>query len=123
MSFVSSVHCMDGRIQEPMIRYMKGRYGAEYVDSITEPGPCKILAERSDEQLVGSILSRLEISVTHHGSQVIALSGHYDCAGNPVDRITQTDQVHKGIAYLRERFPNTELIGLWVNDRWEVEEI
>ena len=39
MSFATSIHCMDGRIQEPIIQYIKTKYDVQYVDVITEPGP------------------------------------------------------------------------------------
>ena len=39
MRFCTVINCMDGRVQLPVIRHMKERFNAEYVDSITEPGP------------------------------------------------------------------------------------
>jgi len=48
INFCTLVHCMDGRIQEPIIKYLKENYGATYVGTITEAGSCKILADNSD---------------------------------------------------------------------------
>jgi hypothetical protein len=83
MTFCTSIHCMDGRIQGPIIRQVKKEYSIDYVDTVTEPGPCKILAENRDKLRVESILNRVNISVHKHGSKLILISGHYDCAGNP----------------------------------------
>jgi len=38
-------------------------YGAEFVDTITEPGPVKILAENKDTNYLESIKRRLDISI------------------------------------------------------------
>jgi carbonic anhydrase len=102
---------------------MRERFGVEYVDSITEPGPNKILAENSPPDLVLSILRRVEISVRKHGSKIIAVTGHHDCAGNPASEDEQINQIKKSVLLLKEKFPETEVHGLWINENWEVEEM
>ncbi|MBC7345036.1 MAG: hypothetical protein H5U03_06435, partial [Clostridia bacterium] len=87
--FAATINCMDGRTQLPVINYVKDKYGVDYVDVITEPGPNKLLAERGDEALLASIRRRLEISVLKHGSRHVVIVGHHDCAGNPVEKETQ----------------------------------
>src|SRR5664279_55162 len=81
--FVTAINCMDGRVQEPVIAWMKNEYTAQFVDLITEAGPNRVLSANSDQGAIGSIKSRIEISVKNHGSNVIAIVGHYECAGNP----------------------------------------
>jgi protoporphyrinogen oxidase len=111
---------MDGRIQESTIRYLKENYEVDYVDVITEPGPCKILAEQSEKILVDSILKRIDISLIKHNSELIIVSGHHDCAGNPVDKDKHIDQVKESIKYLKNRYPGLKIIGIWIDDRWKV---
>ncbi|MGC8790723.1 MAG: carbonic anhydrase [Desulfurella sp.] len=123
MEFVSVVNCMDGRVQEPVINWMKKKYNAEYVDMITEPGPIKILSDNSDKFLVDSIKSRLVVSVEKHGSKVIAVVGHHDCAGNPSDKQTQINQIKNSINLIKTWFNDVEIIGLWVNEKWQVEKV
>ena len=120
MTFCTSIHCMDGRIQEPIVKYLKGTYGVDYVDAITEAGPCKILAENEDTVSVGSIMARANISVHKHGSRLIAVSGHYDCAGNPCDDDTQKQQIKKSVELLKSNFPEVEVVGLWIDSEWKV---
>ena len=123
MKFCTSVHCMDGRIQEPTIKFLKKKYNALFVDTITEPGPCKILAEQTNVSLLNSLKTRIDISVHKHGSELIAISGHHDCAGNPVSEEIQKKEVRASIEYLKKQYPEVEFVGLWINENWTVEKI
>lgn len=96
---------MDGRIQEPIINFLKTRYRVDYVDAITEPGPNKILADREDHSTLRSIRARVSLSVDKHGSRLIVISGHHDCAGNPFDESRQREQIKQSITYLKASFP------------------
>ena len=120
MTFCTSIHCMDGRIQEPIIRYLKNHYAMTYVDTITDPGPCKILAENKDKRSVNSIMEMVKISTNKHSSKLIAVSGHYDCAGNPVDEEIQKKQIRESVKYLKNIYPGIEIIGLWIDSEWKI---
>ena len=123
MSFVTVINCMDGRTQEPVNTYLKKKYNVKFVDVITEAGPNGILATRENEQLVSSILSRVDISVNKHNSTNIAIVGHYNCAGNPVPKEQNNKQTLEAVEYIRKKYPSLEVIGLWVGDDWKVIEI
>ena len=123
MKFCTAINCMDGRVQRPVIEYLQNRFSAECVDTITEPGPDRILAEQSDSNQVESIFTRLEISVARHQSSGVAVVGHYDCAGNPVPKDEQVPHIESAVKLVRERYPNVEVIGLWVDENWRVHEI
>ena len=123
MTFATSIHCMDGRIQEPIIKYLKENYNVTYVDTITEAGPCKIFAEKKDKILVNSIIKRSEISIKKHGSKLIAVSGHYDCAGNPCNEEIQKNQVKDSIAHLKSKYSDIKIIGLWVDKKWKINNV
>lgn len=123
MSFCTAINCMDGRTQLPVNEFMRRRFGVDYVDTITEPGPIRILAEGEDAHLLASILQRINISVEKHGSRALCVIGHHDCAGNPVDQETQLEQIRQSVALLQERYPGVEVIGLWVDDQWVVEDV
>lgn len=123
MSFCTAVNCMDGRTQVPVFEYLKGRFGVEYVDMITEPGPNRILAEQDNYRQVDSILQRIEISVRAHGSVGIAVVGHHDCKGNPADDQQQLEHIRAAIEYLGHRYGELPILGLWVDEHWQVSEI
>ncbi len=119
-TFATAVNCMDGRTQIPVIEYMKKTYGVDYVDAVTEPGPIKILAEKRDEKLLESIKRRVSISVEKHGSKVLAIVGHYDCAGNPVEKNVQLEQLEKAVKTVQDWGYGIETIKIWVDENWQV---
>ena len=123
MAFCTVVNCMDGRVQLPVIRYMQERFEARYVDTITEPGPNFLLGEQRDFSLLHSIENRLRISVEKHQSGVIAIVGHHDCAGNPSPKELQLKQITKAKDWLKQKFPEVGVIGLWVDEQWRVSEV
>ncbi|TSA53000.1 MAG: hypothetical protein D4R45_06290 [Planctomycetaceae bacterium] len=123
MSFCTVINCMDGRVQLPVIKYLQERFNVDYVDSITEPGPNLILAQQTNINIVESIFNRIKISVDHHGSVGIAVAGHYGCAGNPATKEQQTVHTIDAIRCIKSRYSDIEIIGLWVNENWEVSEL
>ena len=123
MEFCTAINCMDGRVQIPVIAYLKERFKVDYVDVVSEPGPNKILADGTNQQLLESIWARVEISLTKHDSRGIAVIGHHDCAGNPVDESDQQDHTAAAVRRIRNRFGSVPVIGLWVDHNWEVSEI
>lgn len=123
MSFCTAINCMDGRVQLPVINYLRQRFNAEHVDSITEPGPNLILGKQTDKALVQSILARVNISVEKHSSVGIAIAGHYDCAGNPATEEEQLQHLIAAVKFLRVQYREIPIIGLWVDENWKVNEI
>jgi len=120
--FGTAINCMDGRVQEPILMWFKIRNGIDFTDTITEAGPVKALAE-GDGPTVESIKNRLSISVNKHHSQLIAVVGHHDCAGNPVSKEIQLGQIEKAVEKVRSWWPGIRVVGLWVNEMWTVDEI
>ncbi len=123
MTFCTAINCMDGRVQLPVIEFLKKRFDADFVDAVTEPGPNRALADRSDAHQIDSIRQRVDISVNKHGSRGIAIVGHHDCAGNLADDETQLDHLSAALAFLKAQYPQAEVIALWVDETWTVQEI
>ena len=123
MSFGTAINCMDGRVQLPVITFLKERFGVDYIDVVSEPGPNRILAERTESALIDSILHRVDISVEKHGSKSIAIVGHYDCTGNPTGKSEQLSHLQAAIDFLGNHYSGIDIIGLWVDDQWQVTEI
>ncbi len=123
MSFITAVNCMDGRVQEPVIAYLKEKFSRKYVDMITEPSPVKILAEAPNGTQAESILNRLDISVNVHKSNIIAVIGHPDCAGNPTDDDRHKRQVISARDFIKEKYPDAKVIGLWLGGKFTSDDI
>ncbi|MEK7080364.1 MAG: carbonic anhydrase [Patescibacteria group bacterium] len=122
--FACAINCMDGRVQDAVKNYMKENYGADYVDMVTEPGPNKILASPElAEGLVENIKKRVEISVHHHGSKVVAIVGHFGCAGNPTEKNVQIEQLKKCKEKVEAFGFPAEIVLLWVEGDWKTVEL
>lgn len=118
--FATAINCMDGRVQGPVNQYIREKYAVDYVDVITEAGPNKILADNSNPDIIDSIKKRLEISINKHGSRLVAVVGHFDCAGNPVEVDEQTKDTLQAVENIRKSYPELTVIGLWVGEDWQV---
>ena len=121
--FACAINCMDGRVQDPVKDYIKSNYDADYVDMVTEPGPNKILADDVESGVVNNILDRVNISIKHHGSKLLAVVGHFGCAGNQADKATQINHLKKAKENLATRFKDIEIILLWVPKGWDKAEL
>ncbi len=119
-SFCTTVNCIDGRVQIPVIRYLQEQFGVQYVDVVSEAGPVRALTESGDSEAKRSILRRVGISIDAHESKLIAVVAHADCAGNPVPEEEQRRQLGEAVQYLAENFAAATVIGLWVDESWSV---
>jgi carbonic anhydrase len=121
-TFACAINCMDGRVQDAVKNYMQKNYQVDWVDQVTEPGPIKILAENAENQIIENIKKRIDVSVNHHGSKIIAIVGHHDCAGNPVDKETQKIQLKKSEEIVKSFGFNAEIVLLYVEGDWQTVE-
>lgn len=122
-TFATAINCMDGRVQEPVIDFIRNKYGVDYVDMITEAGPNRILRANKDRKAIKSIKKRVKISVDKHGSKLIAVVGHYDCAGNPVDKEQQIKDIKGAVKRVKDWGFDADVIGIWVDENWEAHQI
>ena len=120
--FGTAINCIDGRTQNPVSQWIKENYSVDYVDTVTEPGPDKVLLE-ADYGKIEQIKSKLLISIKAHNSTLIVIAGHHDCAANPVSKEEHLTQIKKSINMIKSwNFP-VKVVGVWVNDQWKVEQI
>lgn len=109
---------MDGRVQLPVLTWLKSNYPVDFVDVITEAGMDGVLARQED---ISEILRSIAVSVNVNKSTRLFVVGHHDCRGNPVDPETHHVQVREAVRRLRTHWPKQEVSGLWVNNTWNVE--
>lgn len=119
-TFVTAINCMDGRVQLPVIHWMQEKYDVPYVDMITEAGPNKVVLEGTDQQ-IEAIRSKIQVSTDAHGSEVLAIVGHHGCAGNPIPKEEKEEKIKQAIKVIQSWDFQVKVIGLYVNEQWEVE--
>ena len=121
--FGTAINCIDGRVQFPVANWMKKQFRLDYVDMITEPGPDKVLAH-VQVHANHSIKAKAQISALAHGSTIIVIAGHDDCAGNPVERDQPLADINKAVQTIHSwNLPFEKVIGVWVNKDWKIEVI
>jgi hypothetical protein len=118
--FGTAINCMDGRAQEPVIAYLKLNYHVDYVDMITEAGADGALA-LDNYPVREAIRTRASISVNKHHSKLIAVVGHSDCAGNPVDAATHLEHIRRAVEVVRSWGWDVQVIGLWLDEQWTIQ--
>ena len=108
---------MDGRVQLPVLTWIKKKYPVDFVDVITEAGMDRVLSEQED---ICEILRSIKVSMTLNKSTRLFVVGHHDCRGNPVDEAAHHHDITAAVDRLRGLFPGFEVIGLWVDNNWTV---
>ena len=122
-TFGTVINCMDGRVQLPVNDWLKKHHVLDYIDTITEPGPELVLAENTDNSTIQSIRKKVDISVSRHKSNLIAIAGHMDCAGNPADSRVKQEQIAKAIKTVQTWNYEVQVIGLFVDEDCEIRQI
>lgn len=127
-TFFTAVGCMDGRSECTVAQWGREKFGVLYADAITEAGLVGILSQGSvDPRLLESIKKKILISVDKHHSKNVVVSGHEDCAGNPVDEETHKTHIRRSVQKIQELTNSSvPVVGVYVKrgkSGWEVEEL
>ena len=93
MKFGTLVNCTDGRVQYPVMDYLKKKYDFDFFDAANEAGPLRTLTKNSDKCRLITLKEQIRTSLEEHDSKFIALVGHHDCTDNPGDRAFQENQM------------------------------
>src|SRR4029079_2373491 len=109
---------MDGRVQLPVLTWIKSNFPVDFVDVITEAGMDGVLAKQED---ISEILRSIAVSVNVNKSARLFVVGHHDCRGNPVDADTHHSQIRQAVRRLKPHWSKHEVLGLWVTNTWSVE--
>jgi hypothetical protein len=119
-TFGTAICCIDGRIHVPLIMWMQQMLSVNYVDLITQPGPDALLAEYS-ERATEILRPSAGLSIGRHGSTVVAVVGHYDCAANAVDSATHRDQLLRAVRVVLDWDLGVKVMALWVSQGWQID--
>jgi hypothetical protein len=106
-----------------MMDFLASKFGYDFPDTITDPGLVKDLANTHDTAYLDRICARIDISVHRHGSRHIFITGHHDCAGNPVSRDVQIVQLNTASQRIKAKYPECQVNTVYVNGQWQCEEL
>lgn len=118
-TFATAINCIDGRVQESVIGFIKRKFTVDHVDLVTESGPDKILSENKQTDIVESIKNRVVISLEKHQSKTIVVVGHYDCAANPGDAGEHRKQIKEAVETIKSWNFEVSIYGIWVGRDWQ----
>lgn len=125
-TFFTSVGCMDGRVQDPIAKLGREKFGVLFADTITEAGIVGILSHNPSSEFLDDLKSKVLISVEKHHSKGIIVHGHEECAGNPVDEETHKKDILNAVQTIKDMAGSVPVIAAYVKRQgteWVVEEI
>ena len=122
-TFATAFNCIDGRCQDSVTVWAREHFGVYFVDSITEPGMDKLLAEGKNLSLIDWVRAKGEISTEKHNSRKAVVVGHLECAGNPVVRDEHIVHIQTAVKQVESWRLFDDVVGLLVNEDWEIEVI
>lgn len=116
---VVCLNCIDGRIQLPVIHWIKENYAVDYVDMITAPGMDGLMANA--ENSIEETTQNIRLSISSNQAQMIFIVGHHDCRGNPASEAEHKKQILLAVARLSREFISLPVKGIWINKSWNGE--
>lgn len=121
--FGTAINCIDGRTQEPVIGFMKQKYNIDGVDMVTFPGVDGIISDRENSDKIELIRRSVSVSIEKHQSHIIAVIGHFDCAGNPGDKEHHYANIRSAVHEVLSWNIDAKVAGYYVNDKQQIEEV
>jgi hypothetical protein len=119
--FATAINCIDGRVQVPVLDWIKFHLNVDFVDLITEPGPDKALISGS-ETTYNSIYKKATLSIKTLGSQSISIVAHDDCRANPITKEKHIEMILECVEIMKKWRVGVRILGLWVNE-WRYVEV
>ena len=125
--------CIDGRNIGPLQEWVKEKFPEiDHVDYVTAPGLDGILSGSITDQSAldrqMTIKTDALVSLSHHHPQFVVVSGHEDCAGNPVSHEQHLEDIKKSVEVAKgwdKGFADLPVMGLYIErngDEWVVGE-
>lgn len=127
-TFFTVVGCMDGRVQEPNMRFGQEKFDAQFPDTITGPGIVHSIARSPSSDFLKDLRGKIDISVEKHGSKGVIVNGHAECAGNQVSKEQHVDDIRESVKVIRDMVPGSiYVVGVWLErdseNKWVAEEV
>ncbi|HEY7974453.1 MAG TPA: carbonic anhydrase [Ktedonobacterales bacterium] len=121
-TFGTAINCIDGRAQAPVAAWVRDNAHVDYVDTVTVPGADYALTHMTPDRLT-QMREMVAVSVNAHGSQIIAIAGHFGCAAFDADRAGHEAAIRSAVRVVQDWGLPVRVVGLWVNEQWQVEPV
>ena len=118
--FAVCLNCMDGRAQEPVLKWARQRLGVDFVDMVTEPG---VVLQVAGQGMSEALAGKVELSIERHGAGAVIVAAHHDCAANPATEDVQHSQLRQALARIKGRFPGLDAFAVFVGPDWVAHEM
>ena len=113
-TYAAALNCIDGRTQIPVITWMKENLHVHYVDLITDPGMDRVLSHDHRDEM-NRLRENVIISIQAHGTRIVAVVGHHDCAANPVSDRRHMEDIKESVETVKSWKLPIRVIGLFVD--------
>ena len=120
--FALAITCLDGRVQRPVVEYLRRKYNVDYVDLITEPGPERALTEPTRARTQAAIHRNARFSRDGHDAEIIAVTAHDECLGNDAESEVRLAQLRAAQQVVIGWNLGADVVALWVHGNGQVEE-
>lgn len=117
--FALAINCVDGRVQQPLLRWIRDELSLSRVDYLTVPGADAALAEHGRELERARETASFLTDQRDHRCALVA--GHWDCLGNPVDEERHREQIRRAAEELHRWGVAPRTLGVWIREGWSVE--
>ena len=78
---------------------------------------------RKNSEEIALLRNAVSISIEKHRSRIIAVVGHFDCAGNPGNREHHYAHIRSAVREVTSwNFP-AQVVGFYVNEKQQIEEV
>ncbi|HEY7850990.1 MAG TPA: carbonic anhydrase [Ktedonobacterales bacterium] len=121
-TFGTAINCIDGRAQAPVAAWVRDNAHVDYVDTVTVPGVDYALTHMTPDRLT-QVREMVAVSVNAHGSQIIAIAGHFGCAAFDADRAGHEAAIRSAVRVVQGWGLPVRVVGLWVNEQWQIEPV
>jgi hydrogenase maturation factor len=117
------VCCIDGRIQIPVVEFLRNLWNVEWVDVVTEIAPERLLSDGNEEESVRRIHENITASLVQQLEARLAVASHSGCDCNNVPDEEKREMVRASVRILREAHQDASIIGVWVDETGTVSQL
>lgn len=115
--------CMDGRIYQPVVAFLKEHWNAQWVDVVTGAGPEQDLSKAPLNAEARGILAQIKMSLASQHKKRLAVVSHEGCDCNAATDEEKKHMVQRSVHTLEREYEDATVIGLWIDAAGSVSQL